>query len=73
MKEETDTDVQFLPNFQMEMNDGGSGGKENGKWNTERTCQNMELGRVVPTPGVGVAGVVILALFMESHPEWLLF
>ena len=30
-KGETDTDVQFLPNFQREMNDGGGGGKENGK------------------------------------------
>ena len=29
----------------------------------------LSICRVVPTPGVGVAGVEILAIFLESHPE----
>ena len=33
------------------------------------TCISLLPARVVPTPGVGVAGVAILDIFLESRPE----
>ena len=32
-------------------------------------CNMFSCTRVVPTPGVGVAGVAIFTIFLESRPE----
>ena len=51
----------------------GSRGRKFGiprnKVNVNKNAEQEEKLRVVPTPGVGVAGVAIFTNFLESYPE----